>query len=238
MNDRPQKEQTSPNIEAAMEAYLQAQDEATLHDLAVAGTGLVHYFVNIYVPGQNKEDFIQAGFEGLLKAAERYDRSRGVSFSTYAGHYIMGEIRHLIRREAAFDRPAWVAELQSKVNHVIEDHLQMNGQAPSIAQIADELNVREEGVVQAMRAGWVSIEEIDISQIHSRRYESFALPIEDRIALRLALDKLSKMQRKVIEALFYKGMTQTETAETLGVSQRKVSRLLKKSLELLAGFFS
>ncbi|WP_027365572.1 sigma-70 family RNA polymerase sigma factor [Desulfotruncus alcoholivorax] len=227
-----------PKIEAAMEAYLQAKDETALHELVVAGTGLVHYFANIYAPGQSKEDLLQAGFEGLLKAAKRYDRSRGVSFSTYAGHYIMGEMRHLIRREATFDRPAWVAELQEKVNRVIEDHLQLNGEVPSIAQIAGALNVREEGVLQAMRAGWVSIDEIDISQIHSLRYESFTLPIEDRIALKMALDKLSKIQRKVIEALFYHGLTQRETAEALGVSQRKVSRLLKKSLELLARFFS
>lgn len=227
----------SQNIENAMEAYQDAKDKNSLRKLVIAGTGLVHYFANIYAPGQNKEDIIQAGFEGLLKAVERYDRSRGTSFCTYAGHYIMGEMRHMIRREAAFDRPAWVVELQSKVNRTIENHLQRNGEPPSVAQIAYELNVREEGVVQAMRAGWVSIDEIDIAQIHSQRYESFTLPIEDRIALKLALEKLSKMQRKVIELLFYHGMTQTETAETLGVSQRKVSRTLKKSLEFLARFF-
>ncbi|SFF92746.1 RNA polymerase sigma-B factor [Desulfotomaculum arcticum] len=238
MDGYPKKEQPSANIEAAMKAYLNAKNESTLDKLVSSGTGLVHYFAKIYAPGQSKEDLIQAGYEGLIKAAERYDRNRGVSFSTYAGHYIMGEMRHLIRREAAFDRPAWVADLQNKVNCVIEKHMQINGEPPSIAQIANELNVREEGVVQAMRAGWVSIEEIDISQIHSQRYASFTLPIEDRIALKIAMEKLSKMQRKVIEALFYQGMTQTETAEALGVNQRKVSRLLKRSLEILARFFS
>jgi len=181
MLDCSKKVQTSLNIEAAMEAYLKSKDEFSLHKLAAAGTGLVHYFANIYAPGQNKEDLIQAGYEGLLKAAARYDRSRGVSFSTYAGHCIMGEMRHLIRREAAFDRPVWVAELQNRVNQVIEKHLQISGDIPSVAQIANELNVREEGVLQAMRAGWVSIDEIDISQIQSLRYESFNLPIEDRM---------------------------------------------------------
>ena len=66
--------------------------------------------------------------------------------------------------------------------------------------------------------------------LHHLRQESFALPIEDRIALYAALDKLSAFQRRLIYLLFFKELTQTEVAEELGLTQKKVSRESIKAL--------
>jgi RNA polymerase sigma-B factor len=223
----------SRNIETAMAAYLKDGSGENLQRLVEAGTRLVNYFAGLYAPGYSRDDVVQSGFEGLLKAVKRYDPERGVAFSTYAGHCIMGEIRHFLRKEAAFHRPGWAVELQGRVNQFIENTLKETGELPSVGQITAALNVREEGLLQVMRAGWVSIDEIDISKIHSQRYESFQLPIEDRIVLKQAIDNLSDIQRKVIAMLFYRDMTQNEAAEELGINQRKVSRILHKSLKLM-----
>jgi len=228
--------QPKPNqsdLDSAIKEYISQPGQEKLARLVEAGSRLVYHFATIFAPGQDKDDMVQAGFEGLIKAAKRFDQGRGVSFSTYASHYIMGEMRHYIRKEASCDRPNWVAELQNRVNSVIEEHLQSAGEAPTVSQIAEKLNVREEGVIQAMRAGWVSIDEINVSDIQSQRYESFRLPIEDRIILAQAVEKLSEIQRKLIGLLFYSGMTQREAANELGLSQRKISRLLHKSYETM-----
>ena len=224
---------SSPDLNEAFHKYLGACDEEHLRQVMVAGGKLVHHFAKLFAPGRKTEDIVQCGYEGLLKAVGRYDPGRGVLFSTYASHCIMGEIRHHIRKEASYSCPCSVAELQGRINCVIDDYFKENGEAPSVSQIADSVNVSEEGVIQAMRAGLVSVEEIDLHKIYSRKYESFCLPIEDRIALEQALAKLTELQQRVIYLLFYKDLTQTEAADELGISQRSVSRVLRKSLELL-----
>ncbi len=226
------------NMEAAIADYLRCPDEWHLQRVVRDGSRLVHHFANLYALDRPKEDVLQAGFEGLIKSVKRYDPERGVAFATYASHCIMGEIRHYIRKEAAFYRPGWAADLQGRVDRFIEECLKQTGNVPAVSEIAAALNVREEGVIQAMRAGLVSLEDIDISKIHSLRYESFHLPIEDIIVLGQALEKLSALQRRVIGLLFYRDMTQNEVAEELGISQRKVSRILNKSLKIMAEFIS
>jgi len=229
---------TNNNIEVAMAEYLHFPDEQHLQRVVQAANRLVHHFAKLYAPGCPNEDVLQTGFEGLLKAIKRYDPERGIAFVTFASYCIMGEIRHHIRKEASYYRPGWAADLQYRVDQVIEKCLQETVEVPAVSEIAEVLNVRETGVIQAMRAGLVPMEAIDISRIHSLRYESFHLPIEDRIVLGQALEKLSALQRSVIGMLFYRDMTQNEVAEELGMSQRKVSRILHKSLKIMAEFLT
>ena len=88
-----------------------------------------------------------------------------------------------------------------------------------------------------MRAGLVSLDEVDIKKIQSLRYESFKLPIEDKLLLQQALARLTDLQRKVIYYLFFLDLTQTQTGKKLGLSQRAVSRVLHKSLQKMAEVF-
>ncbi|MDH7577828.1 MAG: sigma-70 family RNA polymerase sigma factor [Bacillota bacterium] len=225
-----------PDLEAAAEAYFAAPSEEGLRELVEAGAGLVHHFAGWYAGGPPFEDLVQAGYEGLLKAVKRYDRRRGVRFSTFAAHCVLGEIRHQLRREASFDRPAWVAEVQARIYRAADELLQQTGAPPTLEAVARAANIRVEGVRQALRAGWVSLDELDLSRIRHLRYESFHLPIEDRIAVRQALEKLGSLQRKVIYLIFYRGLTQTQAAARLGIGQRRVSRLLARGLAYLAQY--
>ncbi|MFW0861868.1 MAG: sigma-70 family RNA polymerase sigma factor [Dethiobacter sp.] len=210
--------------------YRQSRSEEDLAEVAVAARRLVSHFVRIYTGG-NSDDALQAGMEGLLKAVRRYDPEIGAAFSTYAAHCVMGEIRHFLRKEAAYYRPGCIRELQFRVDQYVEQVLKEREALPAIEEIAVALNVRKEGVLQAMRAGLVAFEEVDASKIRAEKHETFRLPIEDRIVLQQAFRKLSRLQQKVIYYLFYRDLTQVEAAEKLGISQRQVSRVLHKSLK-------
>lgn len=217
------------DINIAYRIYTQSGNRDDFEVLLETGRKLVAHFARLYTGGTG-EDVLQAGMEGLIKAASRYDVERGTSFVTYAAHCVMGEIRHFVRRESSYYRPGTIKDLQFKVDRYVEMVLKESGKVPEVAEVAAALKVKEEGVLQAMRAGLISLDEIDISKIRADRYESFKLPIEDRLVLEQALRKLSSLQKRVIYYLFYRDMTQTEAAEKLGISQRKVSRILRKSL--------
>ena len=224
------------DLETAALLYFAGQSEDRLQALVEAGGGLVRHFARLCGGGRSPEDLRQAGYEGLLKAVRRYDPARGVRFTTFAAHWIMGEIRHCLRREAAFARPGWAADLQAQIFRAAEEILQRTGRPPTLRELAEAVNVREEGVAEALRAGLVSPAELDLSRVRHLRYESFHLPIEDRIVVRQALEKLSELQRKVIYLIFYRDFTQARTAAELGIGQRRVSRLLARSLALLAKY--
>ncbi|MBT9136806.1 MAG: RNA polymerase sigma-B factor [Firmicutes bacterium] len=210
--------------------YRQSRSEEDLAEVAVAARRLVSHFVRIYTGG-NSDDALQAGMEGLLKSVRRYDPEIGAAFSTYAAHCVMGEIRHFVRKEAAYYRPGCIRELQFRVDQYVEQVLKEREALPAIEEIAAALNVRKEGVLQAMRSGLVALDEVDLRKIRAVRYETFKLPIEDRILLQQAFKRLSELQRKVVYYLFYRDLTQVQAAEKLGISQRQVSRVLHKSLK-------
>lgn len=210
--------------------YRQSRSAEDLAEIVVVGRRLVSHFVRIYTGG-NSDDALQAGMVGLLKSVRRYDPEIGAAFSTYAAHCVMGEIRHFVRKEASYYRPGCIQELQFRVDRYVEQVLKETEELPAIEEIAAALNVRKEGVLQAMRAGLVAFEEVDLSKIRAEKHETFKLPIEDRLVLQQAIEKLSRLQQKVIYYLFYRDLTQVEAAEKLGISQRQVSRVLHKSIK-------
>jgi RNA polymerase sigma-B factor len=116
-----------------------------------------------------------------------------------------------------------------------------------VAEIAAAVNVTPAGVLEVMaQRARIDLDSLDETAgpgaggalphkelIRSLRAESFALPIEDRIALNAAVAKLSDSQRRLIELLFYREFTQREVAEALGVTTKKVSGELGKALTRL-----
>jgi RNA polymerase sigma-B factor len=72
-----------------------------------------------------------------------------------------------------------------------------------------------------------------LEKIKNDHYKSFQLPIEDLIALELALTKLKNLQRKVVNYIFIKDLTQNKIAKKLAISQRQVSRIKNEALKSL-----
>jgi RNA polymerase sigma-B factor len=217
-------------LDAAAARYLDHGDDDSLRAVTEAAKGLVCYFAKLYGKGCDHDDVIQSGMLGLMKALKGYDPAKGACFTTYASHCIMGEIRHMVRKNASYYRPGCIIELQHKVDSVVEEYLKLHGNVPAYAYIAKQLNIREESVAEVMKAGLISFDDIDTNLIRSSAYETFKLPIEDKLTLYQAIRKLSALQQKVIGMLFFQDMSQQQVAETLGISQRKVSRIKESCL--------
>jgi RNA polymerase sigma-B factor len=190
------------------------------------------------------EDLLQVANVGLIKAAQNFDPTRGIQFSTYATALVDGEIRHYLRDSLLLRQPRWLRRLYAQIQEAIITRGHELGRPPTTAEIAKAANITEDGVLEVMALysridlhSWSEPHdgdgvnaELDTSRIHSLHAESFSLPIEDRIALDAALGRLTDFQRRLIELLFYREFTQREVAEALGVTTKKVSRELSKTL--------
>lgn len=198
--------------------------------------------------GEPIEDLEQLGYIGLINAINLYNQKREVKFETYASWFISGEIRHYIRdKHQPIRIPHWITELNRKIDDFIVEYKEETKQIPSLKKIAQEFNLTEEGVKEVLKArDVVHVVSIDqenrgydyneypiLDKIKNDHYKSFRLPIEDLIALDLALNKLKKLERKVIDYIFIKDLTQTKAAKKLSISQRQVSRIKNEALKAL-----
>lgn len=225
----------SENIDSIMlndafELYNANPVDETLEGVYHAGKRLVAYFAKLYGRGYSKEDLVQAGAMGLIKALNNFNRTLGNSFLTYAAVCIIGEIKHYVRREDSYYKPKSLDKLQHKVEDYITETIDRTGEAPTVEDISQTANIKEEGLYDVMRAGLVPYDDLDLSKVSSLYLESFKLPLEDKIHLSNAFNKLNEIQKKVIYLLFYMDLTQTEVAKRLGIQQRQVSRIKDKSL--------
>ena len=206
---------------------------------------IVYKFKN---SGEPLEDLEQLGYIGLINAINLYNQKRKVKFETYASWFISGEIRHYIRdKHQAIKIPHWITELNTKIDEFIVKYKEETKQIPSLKKVAEEFNLTEEGVKEVLKArDVVHVVSIDqdnrnydyneypaLEKIKNDHYKSFRLPIEDLIALDLALNKLKNLQRKVVNYIFIKDLTQEKIAKKLAISQRQVSRIKNEALKSL-----
>lgn len=219
----------------------QLREELVCHYLPLAKR-IARRYVRVGVP---LDDLAQIGTIGLMNAVGSFDPGRGVKFEAYAYHHIAGEIRHYLRDAVDQMRaPRWVRKLYSEVTETVAGLRQSLGRTPTLAEIAKRMNLTEAGVLEILRAhnqsrvhsmsDLVDHQEVRRDVIAHQRYISFQLPIEDRIILLKAVERLADLQRKVVYYLFYQDLTQSEVASRLGVSQRHVSRVLAAALKRLA----
>jgi len=198
---------------------------------------LIKYIARKYIhSGEPIEDLEQIAYLGLINALNLFDESRGVKFETYATWLINGEIRHYIRDKHTVIRiPHW------------EQFRRDYERFPSISEMADYFNITQEGISEILK-GRESVQVVSLDsrarksqennipildQIKSKEYRSFQLPIEDIIQLKRAINALKKIQKDVIYYLFVMDLTQTKTAEILGITQRQVSRVKQDALDEL-----
>src|SRR5579864_7253757 len=228
------------------QTYRRTQDRALQQKLVLRYLPLVHRIARRYVrPGAPLEDLVQIGSIGLIHAVTTFDPTRGVKFETYAFHHVAGEIRHFLRDGLeAVRAPRWVRKIYADLTAAVGRLQQDLGRTPTVPEIALAMNMTEDGVREVLdahsqmrvRSMTDMTEEHDVrpDMIAHQRYVSLQLPIEDRIVLMEAMERLADLQRQVVYYLFYQDLTQSEVAKRLGVSQRHVSRLLAAALRHLA----
>jgi RNA polymerase sigma-B factor len=231
--------------EELLRRYRTTRSPATLDTVVRANQRLLHHILKRFsYADEPYEDLLHVANLGLIKAAQNFDPSRGIQFSTYATALVDGEVRHHLRDSLLLRQPRWLRRLYAQIQEAIITLGHELGRPPTTAEMAKAVNITEEGVLEVMALysridlnSWSEPHdgedmnaELDTSRIHSLHVESFALPIEDRIALDAALGRLTDFQRRLIELLFYREFTQREVAEALGVTTKKVSRELSKTL--------
>ena len=195
--------------------------------------GLVHACAHRFKgKGIEYDDLFQAGCMGLVKATDAFDTERGVRFSTYAVPVILGEMRRLFRDGGTVKVSRSLKELSMKVARQREQLSKRLGREPTVSELAAELAVSEESVIEALGAGTPPVSltsEEDSAQI-DLPVDSPEELLSDLISLKQMLRQLEERDRRLIELRYFGNKTQVQTAQELGMTQVQVSRREKKIL--------
>ncbi|MGI8407054.1 MAG: RNA polymerase sigma factor SigF [Actinomycetota bacterium] len=193
--------------------------------------------------GEPLEDLVQVGTIGLLKAIDRFDLEREVEFSTYATPTVVGELkRHFRDKGWAMRVPRRLQELHLELRKIVGYLGQELGRTPTVAEIAQSAGATEEQVLEGLEIAqaynFASLDApIDTEEGGSTSFadqlgeEDTALAnLEYRASLAPEMEKLPERERTILYLRFFKGMTQSEIADKLDISQMHVSRLLNRTL--------
>lgn len=192
--------------------------------------------------GYDYEDLTQIGAMGLMKAIEKFDASYEVKFSTYAVPVIMGEIKRFLRDDGLIKVSRSIKETAMKGKRYAEKLRTVLGREPTISEIAEAGGLNEEDLTQAFEATLpttsVIVTDEDGKESEIAADENEEERILNKILVADMLASLENRQRQIIVLRYYKGMTQSETAKRVGVSQVQVSRIEKTVIRKLKTEFS
>jgi RNA polymerase sigma-B factor len=196
--------------------------------------------------GEPRDDLVQVARVGLVNAVVRFDVEAGSDFVSFAVPTIMGEVRRHFRDNSwSVKVPRRLKELHLRLGTATAELSQRLGRAPTATELAAELDMERDEVVEGLVAGssynTLSIDTGGGSDDDDTRAIADTLGdvdagldrIEDREALRPLLEALPERERMVLVLRFFESMTQTQIADRVGISQMHVSRLLAKSLARL-----
>lgn len=230
----------------------QKNDQAAREELITRYLPLVKSLARRFASrGQPVEDLIQVGSIGLIKAIDRFDLERGVELSTYATPTILGEIKRYFRDKGwAVKVPRALQDLNVRLNRITEQLTVELTRSPTIAELAAAAGVSEEEVVEALESGRAyssvsiysggtndedeSLELLDCLGVEEEAYDIF----EQRRILAPAMERLDPRERLILHLRFFEGMTQTQVATRIGISQMHVSRLIRKSIDNLRQYMA
>jgi RNA polymerase sigma-B factor len=227
--------------------FAETRDAALRDDLVRAYLPLAEYLARRFLHrGVAADDLFQVASLGLVKAVDRFEPQRGVTFSTFATPTIIGELkRHFRDKGWALRVPRRLQELHLELASSVGTLTQELGRSPTIAEVAARSGISEDEVLEAT----------DVAQVY--RVSSLGLPpteesegngsssgalseiddnlelVEERMEISRLLRALPPRERSIVHMRFFEGRTQSEIAARLGISQMHVSRLLARSIDAL-----
>ena len=231
---------------ALLRRYHEQGDLAAREQLIEQYMSLVRSLARRYsYRGEQLEDLVQIGAIGLIKAIDRFDVNRGVELTTYATPNIIGEIkRHFRDRGWAVRVPRGLQELNIQLSRVIEELTVQNGRSPTIPELAKAASVTDEEVLEALESGraYSSLslsagsggndDDGELDPLESLGAEEHQYEVsEDRAVLEPGFRVLDERERKILHLRFFEGLTQSQIAQQVGISQMHVSRLIRRALE-------
>lgn len=190
--------------------------------------------------GENPDDLFQVGVIGLIKAIDNFDITLDVQMSTYCVPMIIGEIRRYLRDNNIVRVSRSIRDLAYKILQSKEKLTKELGKEPTVEEIAKDLNISREEVVLSLDAiqdpislqepvyndGTDSLYVMDQVKDKKNTDENWS----ENLTISEALKKLSDKEKNIIDKRFFKGKTQMEVAEEIGISQAQVSRIEKSAL--------
>jgi len=224
--------------------FRETGDPEVRQELIEAHLGLVEYLARRFAGrGEPLEDLVQVATIGLIKAVDRFDPDREVEFSTYATPTIAGELkRHFRDKGWAVRVPRRLQELNLQLGEIIGQLSQKLGRSPTVAEMAEGAGTTEEEVLEGLDSAHAYTltsldaptgeEDLALREQIGSEDETLEL-LEYRTSLMPLLDQLPPRERTMLYLRFFKGMTQSEIADRLGISQMHVSRLLARTLAQL-----
>ena len=196
--------------------------------------------------GEQLEDLVQVGCIGLIKAIDRFDIDRGVELTTYATPNIIGEIKRHFRDKGWSVRvPRGLQELNVRLSHLVEELTVQLERSPTIAELGKAAGVEEEEVLEALESGQAYAtlslsatggggsddgSELDPLESLGELEHEYEVS-EDRAVLAPGLRALDERERRILHLRFFEGLTQSQIAQQVGISQMHVSRLIRRALE-------
>ncbi len=196
--------------------------------------------------GEPLEDLVQVANLGLVKAVQRYDDERGVSFSSFAVPTITGELKRYFRDNTwSAHVPRGMRERALQVNTAIKRFVEKRGRPPTTGELAQQLELDEQEVLDAQVA-YVAFDAVSLDapvagedsdpqprlETLGSADSGFGLA-EERVTVGKALRTLPPQERTVLHMRFVEDRTQSDIAKQIGVSQMQVSRIIKRTLERL-----
>jgi RNA polymerase sigma-B factor len=224
-----------------------SERDAALDALAAAALPLARALARRFRQrGETEEDLVQVACLGLLKAAERFEPEQGTPFGAYATSLMVGEIRHHLRdRVGVLRLPRRLQEAGATVAAAVTDLTHELGRSPTVPEIATRTGLEPDVVLESLDAAdQVRVASLDAPVgadadgprldvgVPEQSYEH----IEVRETLRPLLEALPERERRIVHLRFVAGLSQSQIAEQVGVSQMQISRLLSRTLtELRSG---
>ena len=250
---RPHQITTDTGIHVLLAHYARTRDERARNAVIAYYAKFVRSLAARFLSGSEPlDDLVQVGTIGLIRAVDRYDPDRALPFPVYAAPSILGEIKHHFRdRTWQVKVPRWLQERLLRARRV-EQALRMRlGAAPTPAEIACELGVTEEEVLEAMEVGRGTralsldgaLETVGgdegftlADRVGAR--DAALLDLEAYADLRRALACLNPREREILRLRFFEDLSQSAVAERMELSQMHVSRLQQRALDRLRGILA
>lgn len=199
------------------------RDELILNNLGLVGKCASRFIGK----GVDYEDLYSAGCIGLIKAADGFREDLGFAFSTYAVPSILGEIKRIFRDDGTIKISRSLKEEARNLAIIKEKYEKENGVEATVSELAEIIgkSIPETAqlicVLQPIKS--LTADNDDENQLDIPAEDEYT-PIDNKLSVQQLLNQLSENDRELISLRFFRGLTQSKTANILGISQVQVSR--------------
>ncbi len=222
-----------------LKAYREGDAKAG-EELVKMNMPLVYSIASRFSQRAELDDLTECGTLGLVKAIRTFDPLRECAFSTYAVPLIFGEIRRFLRD----DGPIKVSREEKRLCAALikeRERRMQSGEDTSIEALAEAVSVSPQDAASALFSGSPlrSLDERVFDDDDSTTLgavlsdESEEERCFDKLALKIAIEELSDIHKKIVLLRYFKDLSQVKVAEALGLSQVKISREEKKIMKIL-----